>query len=301
MVGCVKPSSVLHTAWTVLRRAIDEARDDDVPMTAQALAYALFLAIPGILLVTLGVFSLAADPSSIQNLVDRLEGVIPTEAATLLQDSLTRTSASSADGIVMTLVGFLLALWATTSAAGTLMSGLTTAFDREDERGFVRKRLLALVIVVCMLVAIGLVLGLLVMGPHLERWVGDATGAPTLTAWAWWTAQWPILIGGLLLAFAVVLTIGPDGERREWRHVVPGALVAVVIWIASSAGFAFFSARFGTYEKTWGTLAAVVVTLIWLWLSSLALLFGAEVNAEAERLDAEGEPGSGSPPAPAQS
>ena len=209
--------------------------------------------------------------------------MLPAEAATLLEDSLSRSAASARDGILMTVFGFLLALWATTSAATTLMAGLTTTFDRRDSRGFVHKRLAALAIVACLLLAVGLVLGLLVLGPHVERWVGRASGAPTLTAWAWWTAQWPILVGGLLLAFAVVLAIGPDVEERRWRLVTPGALVALVIWLVASAGFALFTARFGTYEKTWGTLSAVVVTLIWLWLTAGALLFGAEVNAEVER------------------
>ena len=267
----------------VLRAAVEEARDDNVPMTAQALAYTLFLAIPGMLLVTLGAFSLAADEMDVARLVDRLEGVVPEEAATLLEDSLRRSTTSARDGVAMTVTGFALALWATTSAATTLMSGLTTAFDRRDERRFLRKRLTALAIVVCLLTAVGLVLGLLVLGPHLEGWVGRASGAPTLTAWAWWTAQWPILVGGLLLAFAVVLAVGPDAEQPRWRLVTPGAVVAVVVWLVASAGFALFTARFGTYEKTWGTLSAVVVTLVWLWLSAAALLYGAEVNAVVER------------------
>lgn len=273
----------MREMWTVLRAAIDQARNDDLTTTAQALAYALFLAIPGVLLVTLGAFSLAADASDVTRLIDRLEGVVPEEAATLLDESLRRSAASPRDGIVLTVVGFVLALWATTSAATTLMAGLTTTFDRRDARGFVRKRLAALAIVACLLAAVGLVLALLVLGPHVERWVGRASGAPTLTAWAWWTAQWPILVGGLLVAFAVILAIGPDVEERRWRLVTPGAIVAVVVWLVASAGFALFTARFGTYEKTWGTLSAVVVTLVWLWLSAAALLFGAEVNAVVER------------------
>ena len=281
--------------WSILKAAVQEARDDDVPTIAQALAYALFLAIPGIVLVTLGAFSLVADDQDVAGLIGRLEGVLPAEAATLLEDSLSRSAASARDGILMTVLGFLLALWATTSAATTLMAGLTTTFDRRESRGFVRKRVSALAIVACLLLAVGLVLGLLVLGPHVERWVGNASGAPTLTAWAWWTAQWPILVGGLLLAFAVVLSIGPDVEERRWRLITPGALVALVIWLVASGGFAFFTARFGTYEKTWGTLAGVVVTLIWLWLTAVALLFGAEVNAEVERAAAR-EEGRSSPP-----
>jgi len=267
---------------SIARSAIDDARQDDLPMVAQALAFSLFLSIPGILLVTLGVYSLAADASDVGRLVDRLEGVVPEEAATLIDDSLRRSAASTSSGVLMTVLGFALALWTTTSAATTLMAGLTKIVDRREGRGFVVKRLRALAIVACLLGSMALVLGLLVLGPYLERWVGSATGAEALTAWAWWIAQWPILLGGLLAAFAIVLAIGPDDDSPRQR-VLPGALVAVAVWLLASGGLALYASRFGSYEKTWGTLSAVVVTLLWLWLTSIALLFGAEVNAELER------------------
>ena len=274
---------VLSDAWLVLRRAAVEARADRVTTTAQAVAYSLFLAIPASLLVVLGVFSLVADPQLVDDLVDRAETVMPQEAATLLRDSLERTSASSGSGILLTVLGALLALWTTTSAASTLMEGLTTAYDDVDERSFLRKRVLALAIVACLVTAALLVMGLLVLGPQVERWVGDAAGAERLTAWVWWTAQWPLLVVALLLAFAVLLALGPDADDVPWRLVSPGAVTALVVWLAASAGFAVFTARFGSYEKTWGTLSAVVIMLVWLWLTSAALLFGAEVNAEAAR------------------
>jgi membrane protein len=272
--------------WTVLRRAAKDALDDDVPMIAQALAYSLFLAIPASLLVVLGVFSLFADASTIESLIDRARTVMPEEAATLLQDSLRRTSESPGSGIAMTLIGLALAVWTTTSAASTLMTGLTVTYDRDDSRRFVRKRIVAFVIVAALVIGAALVVGLLVLGPHLERWIGDAAGLPSLTAWLWWGLQWPVLIGGLLFAFGVVLYLGPDVEQPEWKWITPGAVATLVIWLVASAGLAFYSANFGSYEKTWGTLSAVVVTLIWLWLTSAALLFGAEVNAETRRLAA---------------
>ena len=89
---------------------------------------------------------------------------------------------------------------------------------------------------------------------------------------------------GLLLAFAVLLYLGPDVEQRSWKLITPGAVAALVIWLVASGGFALYASRFGSYNKTWGTLSAVVVMLIWLWLTSAALLFGAEVNAAAQRL-----------------
>jgi membrane protein len=275
-----------RVVWTVLRRAAKDSLDDDVPMVAQALAYSLFLAIPASLLVVLGVFSLVADASTIESLIDRARAVMPEEAATLLRDSLRRTSESTGSGIAMTVVGLALAVWTTTSAATTLMSGLTVTYDREEGRTFVRKRLVALAIVIALVVGTALVVGLLVLGPHVERWIGDAAGVPTLTAWLWWSLQWPILVAGLLFAFGVVLYLGPDVDQPSWHWISPGAVTALVIWLLASAGLAFYSAHFGSYEKTWGTLSAVVVTLLWLWLTSAALLFGAEINAETRRLAA---------------
>ncbi len=279
------PPSRARRAWTILRRAVDEAREDRITTTAQALAYSVFLAIPASFLVVLGVFSLAADPEDVANLVDRLETVMPPEAADLLGESLERSAGSSSSGILLTVVGLLVALWTTTSAATALMDGIQTAYGGRDERGFVTRRLVALVIVACLLVAALLLVGLLVLGPHLERWLGEATGEPGLTRWLWWTAQWPILLGALLLAFTVVLTLGRFGTGRRLRLFSPGAVVALVIWLAASGGLAFYSASFGSYEKTWGTLSAVVVTLVWLWLGGAALLFGAEINAEVEGAD----------------
>ena len=155
-------------------------------------------------------------------LVGRLQTVMPEEATTLLRDSLERSTQSHGGGLAMTIAGLVLALWTTTSAASTLMSATTKAFDREDRRGFVRKRLLALVIVLALGFGAALVLSLLVFGPHVERWVGGATGVPTLAAWTWWTLQWPLLVAGILFAFAVALALAPtstsDGgssSRRE--------------------------------------------------------------------------------------
>ena len=159
----------------MLRRAVSEARDDRITRTGQALAYSLFLAIPSFLLVVLGVFSVVADAEDVNRLIHRAEAVIPGEAATLLSDSLRRSAESPSSGVVMTVVGAGLAVWTTTSAAATLMEGITTAFDRDDERSFFRKRALALVLVLCLVGAGALVGALLVLGPFLERWLGDAT------------------------------------------------------------------------------------------------------------------------------
>jgi membrane protein len=274
----------LRSSWAVLRGAISKSRADKVTTLAQAIAYSLFLAIPAAALVVLGVFSLVADPEAIDRVVDSARGAVPAEAADLLRQSLERSARSTGSNVVLTVLGLALALWTTTSAAGTLMEGLTRASEEEDSRGFARKRLVSLLIVVALVACAAFVATFLVLGPHLERWLGSALDAEGVTAWVWWTAQWPFLVGFLLLA--AVLYLGPGADQRSWRLVVPGAAVAVVAWLAASGAFAFYTASFGSYNKSWGALSVVVVTLVWLWLTSAALLFGAEVNAEVRRREA---------------
>jgi membrane protein len=281
----------------VLRAAVASARENRVSTTAQALAYSFFLAIPSLCLVMLGVFSLVASPGDVESLVRRAGRIMPAQATSLLGGSLHRAQQNTGSGLAITAIGFVLALWSTTSAATTLMQGVTTAFGRDDHRPFVRKRLLALVLVACLLGAALLVVGLLVFGPFLERWIGSAIGSPGATAWVWWTAQWPILVAALLFLFAVLLYLGPDVQQPRWQLVTPGAAVSLVIWLVCSGGFALYTAHFGSYNKTWGTLAAVVITLVWLWLTSAALLLGAEVNAAVQRARLGPASGSGRPAA----
>jgi membrane protein len=267
----------------IVIRAGKEARDDQITDHAAALAYYSFLAIPSILLVALGVFSVFADASAVQSLIDRVGTVAPPEATALLEDSLTRMTENSSGGWAMAIAGFVLALWTTTGAMTAFMRALNSAYDRKETRGFVRQRIVAILMVAIMLVAFALVFGLLVMGPALSGWIGDAVGLEAVLEWVWWVAQWPVLIVGLLLAFATVLYLGPNVEHPKWHFVTPGSVFAVVVWLLVSGLFAVYTAMFASYNKAWGSLAAVIIMLTWLWLTGLALLFGAEINAEAER------------------
>jgi membrane protein len=268
----------------ILVRAVRESIAHHVPNLAAALAYYAFLAVPSLLLVAVGIFSLTAGPDAITTIVEKLEGVVPSEALTLVDDTLRRTTERQAgSGIAMAVGGLLLAIWSLTGAMQTLMWALNTVYEREETRGFVKRRLTALAMVVLMLVAFGLCFGLLVLGPHLSGWIGSTLEAETFVRWLWWTAQWPVLVLGLLLAFAAILYLGPNIEHPRWRFLTFGTVFAVLVWLLASGAFSVFVSQLGSYDKTWGSLAAVIVMLTWLWLSGLALLFGAEINAEAER------------------
>lgn len=269
--------------FAILKRAVKEANDDHITSLAAALAYYAFLAIPSVLLIAAGLFGLIAGPHAITSIIDRLHGVIPSQATTLLEGSLRRLTQKQGTSITLIAVGGVLALWSLSGAMQNVMWALNLAYDREETRGFVRRRIVAAAMAVFALMGSALALGLLVLGPHLSRWVGNAVGNKTVVEIVWWVAQWPILIGGLLLAFGVIYYLGPNVRHPNWHFISFGAVFAVVVWLIASGAFAFYASRFGSYNKAWGSLSAVVVMLTWLWISSVALLLGAEINSESER------------------
>jgi membrane protein len=266
----------------VIKRAGREAIDDQLPDAAAAMAYYSFLAIPAALLISVGVFSIFAGPNAVATIIDKLGSVIPAEAVTLLETSLQRTT-EEGGGLTMILVGGVVALWTTSGAANALMRALNRVYDIEESRGFVHQRLVAVTMVLVSVVAFLLVFGVLILGPKLSGWIGDLVGAESTVRWLWLLGQWPILIAGLLVVFGAVLFLGPNVENRRWRFLSVGAALAVLLWLVASGGFAVYLAFFGSYNKTWGSLAAVIIMLTWLWLSALALLFAAEVDSETER------------------
>jgi membrane protein len=267
----------------ILIRAAKKSLADGITDLAAALAYYLFLAIPAILLVAVGLFTLIASPDAITTLMDKIGTVTPSQTTELLGGSLRRLQQNQSSSVVMTIVGLVLALWTTTGAMTALMRALNRAYERDEGRNFLQQRVVALQMLGAVGAAFLLVFGLLVLGPLVSKWIGDALDIEGVIGWLWWIAQWPVLVAGLLAAFATVLYLGPNVEHRKWQFITPGSLVALVVWLTASGGFAIYTSMLGSYNKTWGSLAAVIVMLTWLWLTALALLFGAEVNAEAER------------------
>lgn len=183
----------------------------------------------------------------------------------------------------MIAVGAVFALWSLSGAMQTVMWSLNAAHECPETRGFVRKRLVALQMILVSLLAVGLVVFMLVLGPTISSWLQDQTGVAAVS-WLWDYGRWPLLVLGLLFVFGGVLYLGPDLDHSEFRLVTPGAVLAVAVWLIASGGFAIYADRFGGYNKVWGSLAAVIVTMTWLWLSSLALLVGAELDAELKRV-----------------
>jgi membrane protein len=266
----------------VFRRAASQLMANNMMSVGKGVAYSTFFAIPSALLVVIGILNLTASPADIASLVDRLDGVVPSSVQTLLLSNLRQVTASQGGGL-MVVLGFGLAIWSVMGAVQSMIWGLNIAYERREQRGFVRQRIAALTIAIVLTAALVAVFAVLVLAPYMVGWVGDAVGYPGAVGWLWWTLQWPILFVVLLAAFAAVLYLGPDADHPRFRFITPGAVAAAVLWIAGSALFAVYTAGFASYNKTWGSVAGVIVTLTWLWLNAVSILFAAEVNVELER------------------
>jgi membrane protein len=267
------------------RRAIAAARRHQITHLAQAVAFNGFLAIPSALLLALGVFGALAAPGSVTTLLDHLNGVVPAAVLDLIRQSLRQVIASRQSG-VMIAVGAVLAAWSLMGAMQTVIWSLNAAHGREETRGALRVRLVSLLMAGCVVVAVTMIVGALVLGGVISGWIGRTTGGTTAVTWVWEIGRFPVMVAGLLAACACLLHLGPDAPHRRFRLVTPGAVTTIAVWLIVSGGFAFYANSFSGYNKAWGSLAAVIVTLTWLWLSSLALLFGAEIDAAVERGDA---------------
>jgi membrane protein len=267
----------------IVRRAAKRFNDDHMTSIAAALAYYAFLAIPSGLLLAAGLFGLLAGPDAVSTVIDKLHGIVPAQAISLIESSLRNLTQNDGTSITVLAIGTVLALWSLTGAMQNIMWALNIAYDRDEGRGFVRRRITALWMILFALIGFALAFGVLVLGPQLSTWIGDWLGLHTEVKLAWYIAEWPLLVLGLLFVFAALMHWGPNVEHPRWHFLTFGAILSLVVWIAASGAFAFYASRFSSYNKTWGSLAAVVVMLTWLWLSGCALLLGAEVNAESER------------------
>jgi membrane protein len=173
------------------------------------------------------------------------------------------------------------------------MRASNTVYEVEEGRSFIKLRPLQMFVTLILVVLLALVLlAIVVTGPIASK-VGSAIGAGSAAVTAWDIAKWPVLLIVVVFMIAVLYYAAPNARLRGLKSVLPGALLAVVIFLIASAGFAFYVANFGSYNKTYGALGAVICLLVWLWITNVAILLGAEINAERERSRQlrEGTPG----------
>jgi len=180
-------------------------------------------------------------------------------------------------------VGLLFAIWSASGYIGAFMRAINVIYEVEEGRPFWKRRPLQIVITVAMVLLLALVaISIVVTGP-LARSIGDVIGLGDTTITIWNIGKWPVIVAVVMGMFTVLYYVAPNVRQPRLRWITPGGVLAVLLWLVASAGFALYVANFGSYDKTYGSLGGVIVFLVWLWLSNLALLFGAEFDAELER------------------
>ncbi|MEV1113469.1 YihY/virulence factor BrkB family protein [Actinosynnema sp. NPDC049800] len=265
----------------MLKRTVKEFDDDNLTDWAAALTYYAVLSLfPGLLLLTalLGLLG----PDATQSIVDSLDALGPGEAKDTVAGALENLRKSQASG-VLAIVGLVTALWSASGYVGAFMRASNSIYDVEEGRPFWKVIPLRLGLTVGVVVLLALTaLGVTLTGGVAE-WLGEVLGLGSTFVTVWDIAKWPVLFVLASLAIGLLFWASPNVRQPSFLWITPGGLLTVVVWVAASLGFAFYVANFGSYNKTYGSLAGVIIFLVWLWISNLALLLGAELDAELER------------------
>jgi len=266
--------------WQVVRRAFKESTDDHVPMLAGGVAYFVFLAIFPALIAAITLYGLVAEPAEVADQVRSLAGMLPQESQPLIVNQLNALVSTSGGALgVGLVVSLLAALWSASSATGNLIRAVNLAYDEEETRGFLKLRGIALLLTLGAIVFMLVTLTLVAVVPPLLDALPIGTAGRVVAQ----VVRWVLLLAMVITALAVVYRVAPDRDAPRFGWVSVGALVAAALWLIGSALFSVYVNYFGSYNKTYGALAGVVVLMLWLYLPSYIVLLGAEINAEAER------------------
>jgi membrane protein len=266
----------------VLRRLPQQFKHDDVTDRAAALTYFGVLAIfPG-LLVLVSILGLVGR-STTQTVLDNLRQVAPGGVNTFLRTVIEQVQGRHGAAVIAVIAGILVAIWSASGYVAAFSRAVNSIYEVDEGRPVWRTvplRLAVTLTLVVMLVASAVIVT--VTGPVADQ-VGHALGLGNAVVTAWNIAKWPVLLLIVTLMFSLLYWATPNVKHRGFRSIVPGGVVAVVVWLVVSGLFAVYVSFSGSYNRTYGSLATVIIFLVWLWLTNIAILLGAEVNAELER------------------
>jgi membrane protein len=277
-----------------LKRTFAEFKEDELTDRAAALTYYGVLSIFPALIALVSIVGLVFDPARITSaLTDVVSSVGPTSAVATFEGPIESITSSSGKAGIMLIVGVAAALWTASGYVGAFMRAANVIYEVEEGRSVVKLRPLQMLVTLVLVLLLAMVLVALVLTGPVAEAVGSAVGLGSAAVTAWDIAKWPVLLAVVVVMIALLYYASPNAKLRGVRSILPGAALAVVVWLVASAGFAFYVANFGSYDKTYGALGGVVIFLVWVWLTNVAILLGAELNAERERSRQleEGTPG----------
>lgn len=278
-----RPQEIPAPGWRdILLRVWGKIGELNLSMFAAGVAYYGLFAIFPALVAAVSIYGLVADPADVERQVGALSGVLPQEAANLITGQLHRISATSSDALSVGLLGgVLLALWSAASGVKALITALNVSYGESERRGFLHLNAAALLLTLGAIVFAVLSLALIVALPALLGNLGIG-GLGEIGRIVISVSRWPLLALVILLGLAVLYRYGPSRDQPRWRWVSWGAAVAAVLWLVASALFSFYVSNFGNYNKTYGSIGAVVILLLWFYLTAFIVLLGAALNAEME-------------------
>ena len=280
-----KVSDIPKPGWRdIALRIRDEAKDDNLSLLSAGVAFFAMLSLVPALVAVVSLYGLVADPADIEQQARDMTRALPREARDLLIQQLNAIVDSSDRGLGFAFIGGLvLTLWSASSAMKHLIEAVNTTYDEKDERGFVKVRGLALLMAV---IATAFVVGAVWVIAVVPRTLGDSSlgdGAEFVLK----LLRWPLLFVAMVAALALIYKVGPDRDRPKFRWVSWGAVLAAVLWVVVSIAFAIYTANFGKYNETYGALGAVIVMMLWLYMTAFVVLLGSEINAEIEHQTAK--------------
>jgi membrane protein len=278
-----RPTELSKRSWRdVLVRTVREFRQDDLTLLAAALTYYGVLSLFPALLVLVSILGLLG-ASATRPLVDNLATLAPGPARDIVTNAIRNLQQASGTAGFAFVVGLGVALWSASGYVGGFIKASNVIYEVEEGRPFWKLRPLQIAVtVVLVLISAALALAIVITGPLAKR-VGDVIGLGDTAVTVWNIAKWPVIALVVSQVIASLYWVAPNIRHPGYRWISPGGVLAVALWVVASAAFAFYVANFGSYNKTYGSLAAVMVFLIWLWITNVAILLGAEFNAEVER------------------
>jgi membrane protein len=268
--------------WGVLKRTVREFREDNLTDWAAALTYFGILSIFPALLVVVSILGLIGT-SATQPLLDNLKTVAPGPAQQIVTNAIQNLNDAQGTAGVLVIVSIALALWSASGYIGAFSRASNAIYEVEEGRPFWKLRPVQLAVTAVMLVLIAVSAVAVVFTGGLAEQAGKVVGLGPTAVQVWDIAKWPVLLLVVSFMFSVLYWAAPNVKQPGFKWITPGGLLAVLLWVVASAAFALYVANFASYNKTYGALGGVIVFLIWLWISNIAVLLGAEFNAELER------------------